>query len=82
MSDGQQVQAVIIDKVYYQQLIDLANREIHRQKALAMHVPVQTQEADFETLEKLSQKFADLSDEGLDTLFGDTLAEVRATNSA
>lgn len=82
ISDGQQVQAVIIDPIRYRWLVTLAMREERRQRALALPLTAAESsavwDAGFVALERISDKYAGLSDAELDTLFGAALSEVRA----
>jgi hypothetical protein len=84
ITDGQQVKAVIIDQARYYELVTLARREERRQRALALPLAAAespaTWETGFKTLERISEKFADLSDEDMDTLFGAVLTEIRNSN--
>lgn len=81
ITDGTQVQAVIMDRARYRQLVTTALREERRQRALALPLAVSPDDwkAGFDTLERVSEKFADLSDDDLDSLFGSTLADIRDT---
>jgi hypothetical protein len=70
-----------MDHARYRRLVALATREEHRQRAQAL--PLTAAESPdawdegFETLESISNKFADLSDKELDTLFSTALNEIR-----
>ncbi len=81
VTDGQQVKAVIMAPVQYRRLIALALREERRQRALALPLAMAESpaawDAGFETLERISSKFADLSDEEMDALFDTALGEIR-----
>ena len=74
ITDGAQVKAVIMDSARYRRLVALAMREERRQRALALPLAAAESpdvwEAGFETLERISARFAGLSDEELDALFG------------
>lgn len=83
ITEGPQIRAVIVDPARYSRLVTLAEREEHRRRALALPLTAATLQADwnagFTTLERVSEKFAGVSDDDLDTLFSEVLAEVRAT---
>ena len=81
--DCKKVQAVIMDHAQYRRLMMLAMRKERRQRALAL--PLRAAEspnvwnAGFEALERISAKFADLSDQDMDVLFGAALDDIRGT---
>ncbi len=81
ITDGQQVKAVIMNQAQYRRLVTLARREERRQRALALPLTAAESpaawDAGFEILDRLSEKFAGLSDEELDTLFSAALTEIR-----
>jgi len=83
VTDGKKVQAVIMDHAQYRRLMMLAMRKERRQRALAL--PLRAAEspnvwnAGFEALERISAKFADLSDQDMDVLFGAALDDIRGT---
>jgi len=83
VTDGQQVKAVIIDQARYRRLVGLATREERRQRALALSLPVadspEVWGKGFEALDRVSARFADLTDDDLDALFNSVLSEVRDT---
>lgn len=85
VTEGRQVRAVIIDPVRYRRLVALAEREEHRRRALALPLTAATSQAawdaGFTILERVSEKFADMSDDDLDGLFGEVLTEVRPTGT-
>ena len=81
ITKDRKVQAVIIALAQYRRLVALALREERRQRALdlplvACESPA-AWDAGFETLERISSKFADLSDEEMDALFDTALGEIR-----
>jgi hypothetical protein len=81
VTEDQQVKAVIIDHTLYQKLKNRAAREVRRQQALSLPLMAAdttgTDESGFEILETISQKFSALSDEEIDILFSEILAEMR-----
>jgi O-succinylbenzoate synthase len=84
VTEGRQVRAVIVDPVRYRRLTALAEREERRRRALALPTAATSQadwDAGFATLERVSEKFTGVSDDDLDTLFGEALAEVRTTGA-
>ncbi|MBM4461426.1 MAG: hypothetical protein FJ011_27325 [Chloroflexi bacterium] len=86
VTEGRQVRAVIVDPARYRRLVALAEREERRRRALALPLTAATSQADwdagFAALERVSEKFAGVSDDDLDTLFGEVLAEVRTTGTS
>jgi hypothetical protein len=85
ITEGQQVRAVIVDPVRYRRLVALAEREDRRRRALALPLTAEASQAawdaGFAALDRVSEKFAGVSDDDLDKLFGEVLAEVRATGT-
>jgi hypothetical protein len=81
ISDGQQIEAVIVNPVWYRRLVALARREERRRRALALPLAAATSQvtwdAGFAALERISEKFNDL-----DALFGEVLVEVREAKPA
>ncbi len=81
VTEGRQVCAIIMDLARYRRLAALAEREERRRRALALPTAATSPadgDAGFAALERISEKFAGASDDDLDTLFGEVLAEVRA----
>jgi len=80
VTEGAQVKAVIMGHALYRRLVALAEREERRRRALALPLTVAESpaawDAGFETLERASDKFAGLSDDEMDTLWGDVLDEI------
>ena len=81
ITDGQQIKAVLMNPIHYRYLMELAKRETQRQRAMTLPLTAQKSvaawNAGFQTLERLSEKFSGVSDEEMDDLFGEVLAEVR-----
>ena len=81
ITDGQEIKAVLMNPVYYRYLMQLVKRELQRQGTMALPLTAKksmaTWNAGFEILEHLSEKFTGVSDEEMDDLFGEVLAEVR-----
>lgn len=79
--DGQTT-AFIVDSERYQRLAEMAGREERRRRVLSLPLAGATSDSDwdegFVTLERVSEKFAGLSDDDLDVLFGEALNEARA----
>jgi hypothetical protein len=86
IGDGRQVEAVIVSPTWYRRLVALARREERRRRTLALPLTAATSQATwdagFAALERISEKFSTLSDDDLDALFGEVLAEVRGTEPA
>lgn len=84
--EGAQIQAVIISHALYRRLAALADREERRRHALALPLPAAESPADweagFETLERASARFTDVSDDEMDVLFGSILDEIRSAAPA
>ena len=82
ITDGRQIKAVIMDQAQYHRLVTLAKRDARRRHALALPLAAAEHpavwDAGFESLERISEKFASLSDEEMDALFGAALAQVRS----
>lgn len=80
-----QASAVIVDSDRYRQLVALAEREELRQRVLELPMAGSTSQADWDTgfvaLEQVSTKFDGFSDDDLDALFSEVLAEVRTTGT-
>ncbi len=78
--DGQTT-ALIVDSERYHHLAVLAKREERRRRILSLPFAGATPETSwdegFVTLERVSEKFAGLSDDDLDVLFGEALNEAR-----
>ena len=86
IGEGRLVEAVIVSPARYRRLVALARREERRRRVLALPLTAATSQATwdagFATLERISEKFTGLSDDDLDALFGEVLAEVRGTEPA
>lgn len=80
--DGQTT-ALIVDAERYQRLIELAKREERRRRVLSLPLAGAASETGwdegFVILERVSEKFAGLSDDDLDSLFGEAVSTLRAT---
>ncbi|MCX6030211.1 MAG: hypothetical protein NT169_13065 [Chloroflexi bacterium] len=79
IGDGRQVEAVIVSPTWYRRLVALTKREERRRRALALPLAAATFQADwdagFTSLERISAKFVGLTDDDLDALFSEVLAE-------
>ncbi|PKO21976.1 MAG: hypothetical protein CVU38_11905 [Chloroflexi bacterium HGW-Chloroflexi-1] len=86
IGEGRLVEAVIVSPAWYRRLLALARQEERRRHVLALPLPAATSQATwnagFATLERISEKFSGLSDDDLDALFSEVLAEVRGAKSA
>ena len=86
ITEGAQVRGVILGHALYRRLLALAEWEERRQRALSLPLTAaespETWDAGFETLERASRKFAGLSDDELDSLFGPVLDEIRGDGQA
>jgi len=86
VGEGRLVEAVIVSPAWYSRLVALARREEHRRRVLALPLTAATSQvswdAGFATLERISEKFTGLSDDDLDALFSEALAEVRGAEPA
>jgi hypothetical protein len=86
IGDGRQVEAVIVSPAWYRSLVALARREERRRRTLALPLTAATSQATwdagFAPLERISEKFVGLSDDDLDALFDEALAEVRGVEPA
>lgn len=82
VTKDQEVQAVIIAPAQYRRLVALALREERRQRALDLPLAAAESPAawdgSFETLERISARFADLLNEDVDELFGAVLSEIQS----
>lgn len=79
--DGQTT-ALLVDAERYHRLIEIAGREERRQRLLNLPLAGASSATHWDeglaTLERVSEKFAGLSDDDLDELFGEALTETRA----
>jgi hypothetical protein len=79
-----QTSAVIVDPDRYRRLVASAEREERRRRTLDLPMPGAASPAawdqGFAALEGVSEKFAGLSDDDLDALFGEVLTEVRVAS--
>lgn len=79
--DGQTT-TLIVDAERYHRLIELAGREERRRQVLSLPLAGATSEigwdGGFGALERVSEKFAGLSDDDLDLLFSEAVDIVRA----
>lgn len=79
--DGQTT-ALLVDSKRYHHLIEIAGREERRHRLLNLPLADASSETSwdegFVTLDLVSEKFAGLSDDELDLLFGEALSKQRA----
>lgn len=79
-----QTSAVIVAPDRYRRLVAAAEREERRRRTLGLPLPAAASPTawgqGFAALEAISEKFAGLSDDDLDALFGEALTEMRATD--
>jgi len=80
-----QSSVMVIDSDRYQKLVDSSQREERRRRTL--RIPLtgaeseQTWDDGFSALDRISQRFSGLSDDDLDDVFGEALANVRQASA-